>query len=219
MSELVLLILLIFGQIHAFDECDSKNVITNEPNVVNVEVYMEAECKDTTRFMRQQLLPTWDLLKDTGRVIIQLIPFGKADCQKDGDDYHCHCHHNESECDLNKLMNCVIEQLPDQNLHIPIIGCIQGKEDFDMAYETCIIQEEYLDPLKILNCAQGKRGRQLLGKFGEKTNRLQQKLKFTPWILLDGERIVCAFYALDEYVCDRLDPKPEECEKIRKPPS
>jgi hypothetical protein len=72
---------------------------------------------------------------------------------------------------------------------------------------------------RILNCAQGKRGRQLLGKSGEKTNRLQQKLKFTPWILLDGERIVCAFYALDEYVCDRLDPKPEECENIRKPPS
>ena len=62
-------------------------MITNEPNVVNVEVYMEAECKDTTRFIRQQLLPTWDLLKDTGRVHIQLIPFGKADCQKDGDDY------------------------------------------------------------------------------------------------------------------------------------
>lgn len=56
-------------------------------NVVDVAVYIEAQCSDTSRFVHKQLLPTWEKLADTNRMKLMVVPFGKARCQPRGDDY------------------------------------------------------------------------------------------------------------------------------------
>ncbi|VDN44087.1 unnamed protein product [Gongylonema pulchrum] len=56
-------------------------------NKVNLAVYIEAQCGDTSRFVHRQLLPTWEKLSVTNRISLKIVPFGKATCQPTGDDY------------------------------------------------------------------------------------------------------------------------------------
>ena len=44
-----------------------------------------------------------------------------------------------------------------------------------------------------------------------RTAGLSPRLNFVPWVMLDGERVVDALYALTENVCQRLEPKPPGC--------
>uniref|UniRef100_A0A915P253 Gamma interferon inducible lysosomal thiol reductase n=1 Tax=Meloidogyne floridensis TaxID=298350 RepID=A0A915P253_9BILA len=107
-------------------------------NVVQVTIYMEAQCPDTTGFIRRQLLPSWSRLSSTRRLNITLVPFGKASCVAEEDDYKCDCQHGKDECELNQLMNCAIEHLPDPESHIPLIGCVQGKDNLIAAFRSCL---------------------------------------------------------------------------------
>lgn len=54
---------------------------------VFLEVYMEAQCPDTTAFIKRQLIPTWEKLKSTERLNVSIIPFGKATCERKNDDF------------------------------------------------------------------------------------------------------------------------------------
>ncbi|VDN42599.1 unnamed protein product [Gongylonema pulchrum] len=101
-------------------------------------VYIEAQCGDTSRFVHRQLLPTWEKLSVTNRISLKIVPFGKATCQPTGDDYSCECQHGQSECELNQLMNCVIDMVPDPHSHVPTISCIQGKRDLLSAGSKCL---------------------------------------------------------------------------------
>lgn len=49
-------------------------------NVVSLVVYMEAQCPDTTGFIRRNLLPTWNKLGHLNRMNVTIVPFGKAKC-------------------------------------------------------------------------------------------------------------------------------------------
>lgn len=131
-------------------------------NTVEVGVYMEAQCPDTTRFVTKQLLPTWNQLRTSGRVKLNIVPFGKARCQQVNDDFkysfsellelccRCDCQHGERECELNQMMNCVIDQLTYPDLYVPIIGCIQGKSDLNNAYQTCIEKNQQIHPQRYI---------------------------------------------------------------------
>ncbi|CAG9533619.1 unnamed protein product [Cercopithifilaria johnstoni] len=56
-------------------------------NVVNLTIYIEAQCPDTSRFVHRQFLPTWQELSVTNRISIKIVPFGKAKCYSVGTDY------------------------------------------------------------------------------------------------------------------------------------
>ena len=40
----------------------------------------------------------------------------------------CECQHGSRECELNQLMNCVIDRLPRPSDHMLMLGCIQGSK-------------------------------------------------------------------------------------------
>jgi interferon gamma-inducible protein 30 len=191
-----------------------KEVPSKPGNTVAIGIYMEAQCPDTTRFITKQLIPTWNQLRTSGRLQMTIVPFGKARCQQVDNDFKCDCQHGERECELNQLMNCAIDQLVYPDLYIPIIGCIQGKTDLNNAYQTCIEKNKQLHPEKLLDCAKGTRGRHLLALAGQKTVALNPALTFVPWVMLDGERNIDAFYALNENVCKKLEPRPQECNGV-----
>lgn len=45
-------------------------------NRLNVDVYYESLCPDSIRWIKQQLLPQYDILKDY--ISVSFIPYGKA---------------------------------------------------------------------------------------------------------------------------------------------
>uniref|UniRef100_A0A7E4WDL4 Gamma-interferon-inducible lysosomal thiol reductase n=1 Tax=Panagrellus redivivus TaxID=6233 RepID=A0A7E4WDL4_PANRE len=190
-------------------------VDTQSGNSVHIAVYMEAQCPDTSRFIKKHLVPTWQRLRSTGRVEIALVPFGKARCERVGDDFKCDCQHGSNECELNQLMNCAINEFNFADHYVPLIGCIQGSNNVNAAIEKCIQKghyNQYTDRLR--ECATGPRGRHLLALAGQKTTALSPPLTFVPWVMLDGARSTDAYWALEENVCKLLDPQPPECQPV-----
>uniref|UniRef100_A0A1I7ZQH7 Gamma interferon inducible lysosomal thiol reductase n=1 Tax=Steinernema glaseri TaxID=37863 RepID=A0A1I7ZQH7_9BILA len=197
-----------------FGLTEQQNVIdtnVNTGNNVNLAVYMESQCPDTTRFIHKQLTPTWKLLSSTQRIDLTVVPFGKARCEPDGDDFKCQCQHGENECLLNQLMNCVIDQFGFPDKYIPVIDCIQGKPNLQIALKHCVDSNSLLSSDRMRTCAEGERGRRLLALAGQQTASLHPSLTFVPWITIDGKRVNDALYDLRENLCKRLDPMPEEC--------
>lgn len=94
-------------------------------NTVRLEIYMESQCPDTSRFFHKQMMKAWASLGHTNRIDLTLVPFGKARCVSKGDDFECSCQHGQNECELNQLMNCVIERVGFPDRIVPIIDCIQ----------------------------------------------------------------------------------------------
>jgi hypothetical protein len=103
---------------------------------------MESQCPDTTGFIKRNLLPTWKKLGHLNRLNVTIFAFGKAKCvpvQVQGvEDFSCECQHGPDECDLNALMNCVIENKVHARDFIPLIGCIQGQDDLNTAISQCL---------------------------------------------------------------------------------
>lgn len=181
-------------------------------NSVRLEIYMESQCPDTSRFVHKQLMKAWSLLSHTGRVELVLIPFGKARCVAKGDnDFECSCQHQANECILNQLMNCVIDRLGFPDKIVPIVDCIQGKRDLNDAMTSCVSGNSLLNEQEMRTCATGPRGRRLLAVAGARTAALRPRLDFVPWIMIDGERNSDALYDLTENLCKRLEPAPEAC--------
>ncbi|GMT12972.1 hypothetical protein PFISCL1PPCAC_4269, partial [Pristionchus fissidentatus] len=200
-------------------------------NVVQLEVFMEAQCPDTSRygfgrerqygsrrgrdmcrFVRSQLMPAWKALSSTGRVDWQLVPFGKARCVERSDgDFDCTCQHGPNECILNQLMNCVIQAIQDPDRYMETIECIQGKPNLDSAIEKCIAPSQSLSVNQMQDCATGPNGRKLLALAGAKTASLSPRLTFVPWIRLNGDRVVDALYDLPGNLCKLLEPAPLAC--------
>jgi hypothetical protein len=52
---------------------------------------------------------------------------------------------------------------------------------------------------------------------GNLTAALGDSFNFVPWVLLDGQRDIDAFYALEENLCKKLvEPRPHQCAKFSK---
>lgn len=181
-------------------------------NIVNLTVYIEAQCPDTSRFVHRQLLPTWQELSITNRISIKIVPFGKAKCNPVGLDYSCECQHGPAECELNQLMNCVIKIVRNPYEYVPVISCIQGKRDLRSAGLKCLSKLP-VSKKSMLVCAGGKEGRRLLAKAGAVTEHLQPPLNFVPWIMINEKRSSDAFYDLKKNLCDALDPVPGQCKE------
>ncbi|CAD5212811.1 unnamed protein product [Bursaphelenchus okinawaensis] len=179
-------------------------------NTVTLEVYMEAQCPDTSAFIHRQLVPTWAKLGHLQRINVTIVPFGKASCTPNGEDFSCDCQHGPTECDLNAMMNCAMERLVQPREYVPLIGCIQGSDDVKSAAAKCF--SPGADKEWISQCARSKRGRYLLAMAGQRTNLLGPVFNFVPWVIIDGTRDIDSFYALEENVCKRLNsPTPAEC--------
>uniref|UniRef100_A0A1I8B4M3 Uncharacterized protein n=1 Tax=Meloidogyne hapla TaxID=6305 RepID=A0A1I8B4M3_MELHA len=110
-------------------------------------------------------------------------------------------------------MNCAIEHLPDPESHIPLIGCVQGKDNLIAAFRSCLNGHSSSDLL--WTCSIGKLGRRLHALAGNKTTSIGDSFNFVPWVVLDGQRENDAFYALEENLCKRIEePIPKQCLKF-----
>lgn len=91
----------------------------NHGTKLNVLVLYESLCPDSTKFMRQQLGPSYELLKDY--IDITLVPFGKSQSQNNGAQFYCQ--HGIDECEGNRMQSCVLHQTDDQEKHVHFAVC------------------------------------------------------------------------------------------------
>ncbi|CAP35620.1 Protein CBG18106 [Caenorhabditis briggsae] len=179
-------------------------------NNVKLDIYMEAQCPDTSRFFRQQLKKAWDLLGRLNRIELNVIPFGKARCTERGNDFECQCQHGPTECEINQLMNCVIDRYGFPHIYLPAVLCMQGKYSLDEAMK-CVTEHFPVEYNRMRECASGPRGRRLLALSGQKTASLTPAIDFIPWIVINGARNSDALYDLTQNTCEAMQPIPQVC--------
>ena len=167
--------------------------IASKAGSVNLDLYYESLCPDCSGFIHEQLIPTWNRLRNTGIFTLSLYPYGNArETKLANGTYVYKCQHGEDECFVNFIEACVIKQKKfNTREYLPIIGCIergiQEGGSVKGVVKTCILDQDDAKSFSwIMECALGPEGQRLMHKIATRTNMLNPSHTFVPWIVLNG---------------------------------
>ncbi|XP_045481512.1 gamma-interferon-inducible lysosomal thiol reductase-like [Harmonia axyridis] len=209
---LIILIIIIWGVIHFVYNRSLKFDLSDK---IKLTVYYEALCTDSKFFITRQLGPLYEEMPD--HIIIELVPYGKAETIESGGSILFQCQHDELECYANKIHACVIDSVKHPSIQLKYIACmIRNNQKPDDIAEKC--GKNYnIDPSPILNCARGEKGSLLLKKHGEKTHALNPPVSFIPTIEINGSQDLIPLSKilkdLRQTVCNLLKTRPSGCDR------
>ncbi|XP_039998618.1 gamma-interferon-inducible lysosomal thiol reductase [Xiphias gladius] len=150
---------------------------------INVGLYYESLCPGCREFLVEVLFPTWLLLNDI--MTFTLVPYGNAVEKPDGQKYIFECQHGEQECLGNMIETCLINMT---RAAFPIIFCMESSVDVINSAKSCV--EVYSTELswdKVMSCAKGDLGNQLMHLNAVKTKALNPPHEYVPWVTINGE--------------------------------
>lgn len=188
-------------------------VYVDDPNKITVSVYYEALCPDSRRFILEQLLPAFELIPN--RIILDLIPYGKANTKVTSQELSFSCQHGPTECLANKIHACAIKYTAQEpSVQLKYIACmINDNYDPEYAGEKCATEVQ-VDYSSIANCSVSNMGDLLLKESGERTKALQPRAAFIPTVQLNGKHKLPQEEVLQNFfseVCKTLMVQPKEC--------
>ncbi|KRZ90658.1 GILT-like protein C02D5.2 [Trichinella sp. T8] len=167
---------------------------------VQLRVFYESLCPDSTSFLRTQLEPLWPTLLQF--VNVSLVPFGKASWKKvDNDDYVFHCQHGKLECTLNQAMSCAVELIRPGRLLLPLISCLQQSLHADKLHQCANAHAPVGVVDELIQCSNNSYGRRLLYQMGLQTKSQDPPIYYIPWIEINGQRNVDAEHNLKQELC------------------
>lgn len=95
---------------------------------LNVEIFIESECKYSKIFIQEQIAPAYKILKNE-TVQLTFIPFGKSQSIVENSEIYFQCQHGKIECFNNMLMACVMSFFPlKSDKKVEFIICAMGYE-------------------------------------------------------------------------------------------
>lgn len=162
-----------------------KKVTDHKP--VIIELYYESFCGGCRDFIGNQLFKAYQKLYSTGILQIGLYPYGNADETKNPDGtYTFHCQHGEEECVMNIVETCALHILHDQAAFMPYIHCVETSGPSIPNAKACA-QSLKVDWGKIASCANSTMGNKLEHEMAVKTNALNPRHDYVPWITMNGK--------------------------------
>lgn len=186
---------------------------TSNANPVEITLYYEALCPYCRNFIRGQLYPTFLKLRGTGILKVKLFAHGNAAESWDGQRWNYRCQHGTRECDLNRFTTCTANQLTDDEL-VPFVYCLENNPRVEDG-KKCL-QEVGGDWLGGYECFNSDLGYSLQHEIAVKQKALSPRLRFVPWILVNGYHDDNVQGAVQRnmlsYVCNAYrGPKPSAC--------
>ncbi|XP_055852532.1 GILT-like protein 1 [Episyrphus balteatus] len=145
---------------------------------INVLVLYESLCPDSIRFMKNQLGPNYDSLKDV--IDVTLVPFGKSESVNDGAQFFCQ--HGPAECEGNRMQSCVLHETTDQETQVKFVVC-QMSGQYESSNQYCAQSVGLSGDIK--ECMNTELGT-LLQLEAEKITQLYAP-SFVPTIIYDGK--------------------------------
>jgi len=192
-----------------------------EKTVVNVELYYEALCGDSVRFVKNQLMPSYSNLKD--HLKVTFVPYGKATHRRDEETgrWTFMCQHGPAECSGNRAQACALDAIEKnekaedrQRLSVELVGCVMSATSPSTAVTRCgqTVGLTMVTRRRIADCEESTSGDELLAGHGDKTYALEPPLTFVPTIVLNGayssknqsaalsnfQRLICGLIPQDE---------------------
>lgn len=114
-------------------------VLSKKTTHNRLNVYFEPKDRASTNFIKNELLPLFRNASDiVEHLSLKLVPFGRAKCDTDNEEYGCVCTQGPSECDLMRLMSCLLHDYRYHEDALEIIDCIQERASLDDASNNCI---------------------------------------------------------------------------------
>ena len=102
--------------------------VLSEIPKLNVEIYIESECKYSKLFIQEQVKPAYEHIKNES-VRLTFIPFGKSQSIVENSEVTFQCQHGQVECVGNMIIACVLNFFPfDYDLQIEFMGWAMGFE-------------------------------------------------------------------------------------------
>jgi len=196
-------------------------------NTAKVEVYYEALCPDSLKFLNSSLREVWEDAEFRARMSLHLYPFGNGQLLPEKEvsqGYHFWhpdaqyplvlCQHGERECLGNKIQACALADL-QASKHMAFLLCMvsygpsAGPELTSHACGTRL----GVDMAALRVCATSRRGHDLVVAHGKRSLNAQLNRTYVPWIMVNGKHSKAAENDnLIEAICGALDvPKPVAC--------
>ncbi|CAH0553473.1 unnamed protein product [Brassicogethes aeneus] len=154
-------------------------------STINVAIYYEALCPDSTQFITNQLYPNFNQLDRY--LNLELVPFGKAFIDTSVEPNRVLCQHGARECLGNKYQACLLNQNKSQKVNVDVVNCIMIQMDPSNVefIEKCGKLFGY-DTEEMKKCAQGPEGDSLIKMHGNRTMELDPIISFVPTIIFNG---------------------------------
>jgi len=205
--------------LHQMKKEHTKKLIPTSPAPINVGLYYESLCGGCRDMIRDQIYPTYQILKSTGILNIDLYPYGNAHEHQEGQTWVFDCQHGEVECQVNIVETCALHLLSPP-YRMPFIHCIEtsGIPSVEGGKQCAIKLGLEWDP--IFTCFNGSQGNFLEHQMAEKTDALKPRHHYVPWVTVNGvhtediqDKVT---FGMLEYVCSLYQgPKPIACNKRR----
>ncbi|XP_046849289.1 gamma-interferon-inducible lysosomal thiol reductase-like [Xenia sp. Carnegie-2017] len=198
-------------------QCDSyfSPLPKSEVELVNFTLYMESLCPGCRGFINYRLWPAFKAIGEIMNLVI--VPYGNAIEKKNGDGWEFMCQHGKEECYGNLIETCAMHYNQNASVFLPFIHCIESSSLLPRNIADKCAKKVGLNYSLIISCVEGRLGNQLQHEMAEKTHALEPRLKYVPWITLNGvhtKAIQAAAYTnLVKLICDTYegDPKPNVC--------
>ena len=180
---------------------------------VKVSLYYESLCPWSTKYISEQLYPTYQKL---GRHIdLDYIPYGNAKTtyHPSNSSFTFRCQHGPEECLGNKIQGCLRHEFNDTSydamvLQLDIVNCLMGTGNFKrLSYCLGRMSKVYE---QIVHCATGSEGTNILVEMGAKTKTLTP-FEGVPWVTVDGKYEEEAVENLSQYLCREKLMNVSEC--------
>merc|ERR1712004_10623 len=159
---------------------------------VDLTVYFESLCPDSIKFVSRDVPAAWRLFGPDLRISFK--PFGKAswshhDPDEHGVEFDFECQHGPDECFGNKVLACALWFVEEPALQVPFMECLVKTHEMpDWGLASCIDSLHLASPSadRILGCANGGEGADLLFDLGVETKSLDPPLLWVPWTTFNG---------------------------------
>uniref|UniRef100_A0A914HXZ0 cyclin-dependent kinase n=1 Tax=Globodera rostochiensis TaxID=31243 RepID=A0A914HXZ0_GLORO len=151
---------------------------------ITVTLMYEALCPYCQRFVSNNLGALHN--RFGSRIKLDLVPWGNSILLRNG---HISCNHGPKECDANRLMSCVVEEVPtDQAVHFVI--CFERSLSVGAGVEQAMLQcSSFIrnSYKRIKQCYMGERGIQLQRQAAQRTMTAKANpIVEVPYILING---------------------------------
>ncbi|XP_037947108.1 GILT-like protein 3 isoform X1 [Teleopsis dalmanni] len=158
------------------------NCGVNAENQLMVQVYYETLCPDSIRFICTEF---YNSMKENGRLEftdLKFIPYGKVSSWTNPTTNVTilYCQHGETECELNALHACIVENnSPTEQLDL--INCLLRYNNHNI--DVCA-EKLKIDVSKAKTCKATRSTPDILKKYGDMTDLID--LTFVPSIAFDN---------------------------------
>ncbi|CAG2174299.1 unnamed protein product [Oppiella nova] len=192
----------------------------NEVPKVNINVNFEYFCSDCTKYVSEQLYPTYQKLGSILDIQLNTFAFYSWTNKTNPDGTYDITIKNLTEVQGTLIQACVMEMEPiDKTL--ALLSCMFTSPDYQTqvnAGKQCS-EKLGLNWAQINECAQGPLGRGLYIQGFERMMAVKPKITWFPWIIVNGQHTDelqdKAEHHFMKIVCDTYTgPKPDDCKNL-----